>query len=44
MLREISQSLKDRYWRTPLVRDGEHSDSQRWKELLGAGAGVGEWG
>ena len=24
---EISQSLKDRYWRTPLVREREHSNS-----------------
>lgn len=41
---EISQSLKDRHWRTPLVRDGEHSHSQSWKELLGAGAGERKWG
>ena len=43
-----SQSLKDRYWRTPLMTDGEQPDSEGWEEQwvpgLGRGMGVGGLG
>ena len=41
MLREISQSLKHRYWRTPLMTDGEQSDSEGWEEQWVPGLGGG---